>query len=463
MEAPADSCDAELAAALAGGSPDALAAVYDRFSDRLYSYAVTLVHNPDAAADAVADTFLLAHSRIGQLRDGERLRSWLYAICRNECMRYHRDSARSTHTEDFDDMTGPEVDLDAPMQAAAAVTLVAAALPGLNDNDREVIELAMRHDFDSRQIGEALGVNVSNASARVSRAKAQLQRCIGALVLFRSRGRDCAELAAIVQAAPGFDALTRKRIARHIEQCPECDRVKKSAVLEIAMASALPMMAAPTSLRERLVSAQSEGAADILGADRPPFDRNGWPARAGNPGRHLAMLVAGCAAGLVALFALGTAGLGNADRMPGPASNADTGPNAPLAGATRAGSPLTASPRATASKPAGSDANTRMTPLTTVVGEQRPTGDPTMAPTWIPPAAAEIGQPDSAPVVSDTPDATSPWTPPTDAPQIPIKDPPKYNPPANDPPAVVAPPTLSPPKEWPPAYDPPKYPMPTPK
>lgn len=463
MDALADSCDAELAAALAGGSPDAFAAIYDRFSDRLYSYAVTLVHNPDAAADAVADSFLLAHSRIGQLRDRERLRSWLYAICRNECLRYHRDSARSTHIEDFDDMTGPEVDLDARLQAGEAETLVAAALPGLNDTDREVIELAMRHDFDSRQIGEALGVNVSNASARVSRAKTQLQRCIGALALFRSRGRDCAALATIVQAAPVFDALTRKRIARHIEQCPQCERVKKSAMLEIAMASALPMMAAPPSLREQLISAQSEGVADFLAADRPPFDRSGWPTAAGHGGRHLAVLAVGCAVGLFALLALGTAGLGNADRAPSVVSNADAGQNNPWASATRAGTSLSASPRATPSTSVNSDANTRMTPLTIEVGEQRPGADPSVAPTWIPPAVAEIGQPDTPPAGSDPTEANGPWTPPASAPQIPVVDPPKYSPPKDDPPAVVAPPTLSPPKGWPPAYDPPKYPIPTPK
>lgn len=456
--------DGELATALAGGCPEAFAAIYDRFSDRLYSYAVTLVHNPDAAADAVADTFLLAHARIDQLRTPARLRPWLYAICRNECLHYHRGCARITTIEDFDDMTGPEVDQDAQLQAAAAASLVAAALPGLNDGDREVIELAMRHDFDSSQIGEALGVNAGHASARLSRAKAQLQRCIGALVLFRSRGRNCSELAAIVTAAPGFDSLTRKRIARHIENCSECERVKKAAVIEIAMASALPLTAAPAALRERLVSTESAGAAGDLAAHRPSFDNRGWPVAPGSRGRHLALLAAGCAAGLLALSALATAGLGNADRLPGGVSDA-VGQPAALTGETQPGPPTAASSHnGSIPKPARSakDTNTTMTLLTPGPDRQIPSTDPAAAPTWIPPMPADNAPPATPPDANAPIETTGPWTAPTDEPQVPIADPPKYDPPTYDPP-VVAPPTLSPPKEVPPVNGPPKYPPPPPK
>ena len=38
-------------------------------------------------ADAVQDTFLVATAKVRNLRDPGKLRSWLYAVARNECLR----------------------------------------------------------------------------------------------------------------------------------------------------------------------------------------------------------------------------------------------------------------------------------------------------------------------------------------------------------------------------------------
>ncbi len=72
-----------------------LEGMYRRYADRLYTYARTMVREPEAAADAVHDAFLTASQRIGQLREPDRLRSWLYAIVRNECLRQLRERSRS--------------------------------------------------------------------------------------------------------------------------------------------------------------------------------------------------------------------------------------------------------------------------------------------------------------------------------------------------------------------------------
>ena len=86
--------------------------LYAAYADRLYTYAITQTRDRDAAADAVADTFLLARDRIGQLRDPDKLRPWLYAICRNECLRHHRRSSRVADLEAAGPMKDTTIDLD---------------------------------------------------------------------------------------------------------------------------------------------------------------------------------------------------------------------------------------------------------------------------------------------------------------------------------------------------------------
>src|SRR5271168_2191550 len=79
--------DSEVVAAIVAGDPDGLAAAYDKYASPLYTYCRSLLHEPADAADAVQDTFVIASSRLAGLRDPERLRPWLYAVARNECLR----------------------------------------------------------------------------------------------------------------------------------------------------------------------------------------------------------------------------------------------------------------------------------------------------------------------------------------------------------------------------------------
>ena len=87
--------DGELVAAVLAADREAFAAMYDRHGGKLYDYAYSMLRQREDAADAVADSFVIVAERLAQLRDGDRLRPWLYAIVRSECLR--RLKARSDH------------------------------------------------------------------------------------------------------------------------------------------------------------------------------------------------------------------------------------------------------------------------------------------------------------------------------------------------------------------------------
>lgn len=82
--------DRELVAAIAAGDQDGLAEAYDHYATQLYTYCRFMLpdpHPPGAAADAVADTFIVAATKLPLLRDPEQLGSWLQAVARSECLR----------------------------------------------------------------------------------------------------------------------------------------------------------------------------------------------------------------------------------------------------------------------------------------------------------------------------------------------------------------------------------------
>ena len=87
--------DAELVTAYLDGDGDALAAIYDRYADRLYDTANAMLRDRHDAADMTQTVFLMAAERLGQLRDRSRLKAWLFAVLRNEVYRRSKHRRRS--------------------------------------------------------------------------------------------------------------------------------------------------------------------------------------------------------------------------------------------------------------------------------------------------------------------------------------------------------------------------------
>src|SRR5579863_1022614 len=103
--------DREVAAAVVAGDPDGIAEAYDRYALPLYSYCRSLLREPADAADAVQDTFPIATSKLGGLRDPGKLRSWLYAVARNECYRRLRAGEATSVLDEAEDITAEAVDV----------------------------------------------------------------------------------------------------------------------------------------------------------------------------------------------------------------------------------------------------------------------------------------------------------------------------------------------------------------
>jgi RNA polymerase sigma factor (sigma-70 family) len=298
--------DREIVRRLVGSDRSALAAVYDRYAPRLYDYCVGMLKDRDSAGDAVHDTLLVAADRAHQLRDPDKLRPWLYAIARNECLRALRARRREADLDAAGEVGDTSVDVERGLRAAEAHALVRDAAAGLNPGDREVLDLTLRHELSGDELGAALGVPANHANALVSRARAQLERAVGALIMARTGQRDCAELASMLSGWDGeLTALVRKRVSRHVERCAVCGESKQRKVSAAALFASVPMAMIPIDLRRRVVdSPELERVAyqRDLGTRAEPFDRQGFPVPLDARRRAF---VPWLAAGLAALLLIG--------------------------------------------------------------------------------------------------------------------------------------------------------------
>ncbi len=246
--------DSELVAAVLGGDRAAFAMVYDRYADRLYDFCAAMLRDPEDAADAVQDTFVLVAERLSQLRDPQRLRPWLYAIARSVALRRLRGRARSRPVAEVDDHADPTAGPEGAAAQRHQRELVWAAAAGLADRDRALFDLHLRQGLEGEELGAAMGVSTEHCYVLLSRLRDRVERSLGALLIARLGRKGCAELDALLSGWDGrFSPLVRKRVARHVDGCEVCGDRKRRLASPWALLAAVPPVAAPAALRDRVL------------------------------------------------------------------------------------------------------------------------------------------------------------------------------------------------------------------
>ncbi len=215
--------ETEIVASILAGDPNGLALAYGQYADPLYKFCRSVLGDPADAADAVQDTFVIAASRLDGLREPERFRAWLYTVARNESLRILRSKKGTSALAEAPDVTDDSADVSEHAHRAALRALFEDAAAGLNPGEREVIELQLRQGLEAGEVATVLGVSRNHAHALLSRARNQLEACLGVLLVGRAGRAECGDLGAMLAGWDGrLTVLLRKRVHRHIEHCPTC-------------------------------------------------------------------------------------------------------------------------------------------------------------------------------------------------------------------------------------------------
>ena len=147
--------DREVVTAIVADDPAGLANAYDKYAASLYGYCRWMLHDPADAAGALQHTFAIAVTGLGGLQDPRKLRPWLYAMARHECHQRLRTTSQSSAA----DAAGQPADGSRDTGRAELRRLIRATVDELEPDEREVIELSLRHHLDDSDLAVVLGMS----------------------------------------------------------------------------------------------------------------------------------------------------------------------------------------------------------------------------------------------------------------------------------------------------------------
>ncbi|MFD6532017.1 hypothetical protein [Streptomyces sp. NPDC060184] len=310
---------------------------YEPYLDGLFTYCLSVLCDHEAATEALGAVLAVAERQDGRCPAGqEERKSWLYALARWMCLRAlaeqkrgrqahrrtPRDSGRGAREErgavlaDALALAAP-AGAPAPGPVAVAGTAEAPVAPpaeaprttpeeavvppaeetpasearrrelaqlawpeaaGTTPEQREALELSVRHGLPPRAVASVLGLDPATARELLAAAACEVERTRAALAVAED-GSCTAARRLTGNRQSLLSAPLRRELVRHVDDCPGCRRAAERAGatgpwpgVAVAPAAGLPVVEAPRpSVRVAMVHAQRSRTGS------PRFDRTGYP------------------------------------------------------------------------------------------------------------------------------------------------------------------------------------------
>jgi RNA polymerase sigma-70 factor (ECF subfamily) len=156
------------------GERPAFDELIERWGAPVWKYVRRLSNSDDAADDIVQNVWLRVLRGIHKLRDGSKLRAWLFGIARRTLIDRLREQYAAREVSAIDDIDLPA--LDAPEDLETDLSMVERELAKLPVVEREVLTLFYLRELSLDEVADVLGVPVGTVKSRLFRARKILRR-----------------------------------------------------------------------------------------------------------------------------------------------------------------------------------------------------------------------------------------------------------------------------------------------
>ncbi|MCH5675007.1 BACON domain-containing protein [Streptomyces gilvus] len=255
---------------------------YEPYLDGLFTYCLSVLCDHDTATEAVGDVLALAEKRRGPQSAADR-RAWLYALARWACLRKlaeAKQKRQGTHAAGRSAAEQQQPPVAEEVQEERRRELALLAWPeaaGTTPEQREALELAVRHHLTAHEVAAVIGMDLAAARELLAAAACEVERTRAALAVVESGG--CPGVARLTgDEQLVLSSALRKELVRHVDDCPRCRRGAERAIPgrwpgATVTPAELPVLEAPRA-ELRMTFAHHARA---RGAAVPRFDRRGFP------------------------------------------------------------------------------------------------------------------------------------------------------------------------------------------
>jgi len=188
-EARSEVRDEELIERCQRGELDAYESLVNRYRQKVFGLAHSMLRNEHDAMDLAQETFIRAWQAIRSFKRNSSFYTWLYRITTNLCIDHVRKRERRPESS-YEETFPPDRDADAPEPASKSALpidelarkelaqQIDQALLELSPEHRAVIQLREFEGLEYADIAVAVGCSVGTVMSRLHYARKHLQKLL---------------------------------------------------------------------------------------------------------------------------------------------------------------------------------------------------------------------------------------------------------------------------------------------
>ena len=167
--------DEMLISKIAHGDRSALAALYERYREAVFGFALSSLRDRELAEDAMQETFLQIWSAAPRyVVQGKNPRTWIFGIAKNVARSMRRKQLTLL------DENAPEIPETLDRYLAVENRMVTrAVMAELKDDEREIVMLHAVAGMKHREIASMLELPLSTVLSKYNRALKKLKALLG--------------------------------------------------------------------------------------------------------------------------------------------------------------------------------------------------------------------------------------------------------------------------------------------
>ena len=195
--------DSQLVKRAQNKDKEAFRSLVERYQNRAYSLAFSIMNNKQDAEDVVQESFVKAYLSIEKFKGQSSFYTWLYRIVRNMAIDVKRKRSREKSTQP--DMDSFDIEAEADLSVAynaesqspdyallrkEKARRIAAVLNDISEEHRTVILLREIDGMDYSQIAKVTGVSKGTIMSRLHYARKKLQQALSDLMSDKAQNTD---------------------------------------------------------------------------------------------------------------------------------------------------------------------------------------------------------------------------------------------------------------------------------
>lgn len=255
--------DAAVVGAARAGDDRALDVLVDAYLPLIYNIVGRALDVPSEIDDVVQDVMLEMVRDLHLLREPEAFRSWLVAIAMRQVRGHWRQRRTVPDAAGFEETAVADPGADFVDLTIISLGLsdqrreVAAATRWLDAEDRHLLALwwlEAAGQLTRAELAVAMESTPPQVAVLVHRTKARLESA-RTVVRALEAYPHCQGLAELCVAWDGQpDGLWRKRIARHVRECPSCDALQMDMIPAESLLAGLSLVPIPLALKAAAIN-----------------------------------------------------------------------------------------------------------------------------------------------------------------------------------------------------------------